>query len=484
MKKKLLLSLAALALPLAAQDAAPAEAPAPAAETAAAEPAPAETPAEPAYDSDDLQLEGALHELKEQAEGGDAAAMRQLYMRYAVKGYMEQAKAWADRSTAALEKLGAEGDVVAMLTLGTNYMTGKDLVTPDTAKAVTWLLRAADAGEPAAAYILGDIYAQQKDEEMSRAAYARAYDAYRKLDAKAAEAGEPKNANVLYWLGYMQQNGIGTAADGAAGIALLEQAAELGNPWAYQQLFKTFAQGIATDIDMARAIGYARKIADGGQDGLMAYATALAYLKGDGVEKDEATGEKYLDMAAKLNIPDAIFLKGQRLQQAGQAEDALRAYAQAASMGQEHALIEAALMLLYGQGVEKDEARGLAYLETADARLGSPRAPYELARYYESIGEQGLADDWYIAASDAGIIEAMGRRGWLHVLPFSKLDWSPTAAYQWWRTGKENGDPDCTLYQRLFIYAFCPLVLAIVFGLPLLTVRYLSRKADKEEAKG
>ncbi len=432
-------------------------------------------PPAPVYDTQDLELEGALHELKTEAGAGDAAATRQVYLRYAARGHMAQAQAWASRYLELVEKQAVGGDTRAMLLLGTNYLTGKDFVKVDTAKAVTWLLRAADAGEPSAAYILADVYAQQGDAEMSQQAYERAYAAYRKL------AGEqPENSNVIYWLGYMQQNGQGTPADGKAGIALLEKAAELGNPWAYSQLFKTYAQGIGTAKDETRAIHYARKLADNGQDGLMAYATALAYLNGQGVEKDEALGEKYLDMAAAANIADAIFLKGYRLQQAGKPAEALPFYTQAASMSQEDAIIELALMLLYGNGVEKDEARGLSYLQTANHRLGSPRAPYELARYYESIGEQELADDWYISASDAGIIEAMGRRGLLHLKPFSKVSWSPTSAYQWWRVGKDKGDATCSLYIHLFLYAFCPLLLLLVFGLPLFAVRRLSRQAPKE----
>ncbi len=470
----LLLALAVLPLPCMAENNAPL--------VTAAESIPApteETPTAPVYETEDLELEGALHELKTQAEAGDAAATRQVYLRYAVKGHLAQAQAWSARYMEQLEKLAEGGDTRAMLTLGMNYITGKDFVKPDTGRAVTWLLRAADKGEPSAAYILADIYAQQGDSEMSRQAYERAYSAYRKLAEQ-----QPENSNVIYWLGYMQQNGQGTTADAPAGIALLEKAADMGNPWAFAQLFKTYTQGIGTEKNDARAISYAQKLADTGQDGLMAYATALAYLNGQGVKKDEQLGEKYLNMAVAANIPDAIFLKGYRLQKAGKPTEALPLYTQAASMSQEDAIIELGLMLLYGNGVEKDEARGLSYLQTANHRLGSPRAPYELARYYESIGEQSAADDWYISASDAGIIESMGRRGLLHLNPFSKVSWSPTSAYQWWRVGADKGDATCKLYINLFLYAFCPLILIIVFGLPIYTVRRISQAHDKEMKSG
>ncbi len=426
------------------------------------------------YESDDLELEGLLHEIKTAAEAGNPAACRQVYLCYAARGHKEQAQAWSARYIEQLTKKAEESNTQAMLILGTNYLTGKDFVKPDTAKAVTWLLRAADAGEPSASYLLADFYEQQGDTELSRQAYERSYAAYRQLAEQ-----QPDNSELLYWLGYMQQNGIGTAADAQSGIVLLEKAAEMGNAWACSQLFKTYTLGIGTPKDQARAVSYAQKLADKDRDGLMAYATALAYLNGHGVEKDEERGEQYLDMAVAANIPDAIFLKGYRRKQAGRAAEALPYFTQAASMSQQDAMIELALMLLYGDGVEKDEARGLSYLQTATHRLNSPRAPYELARYYESIGEQSLADDWYVAASDAGIIEAMARRGLMHLNPFSNVSWDPTTAFQWWRTGAKEGDADCRLYKNLFIYAFCPLVLTIVFGLPLVTVRLLARTQEQ-----
>ncbi len=444
------LLLSMLALPLCAQDA-----------------------AAPAYDSDNLQLEGNLAELKDKGEAGDAAASRQVYMRYAVQGHMEQAKAWAARYTEQLEKRAEGGDTQAMLLLGTNHLTGKELTPLDTAKAVTWLSRAAEAGDPTASYILADVYKQQGDAEMSKQSFERAYDQYSKLAAE-----HPDNAQYTYWLGYMQQNGEGTAPNPAAGIALLEKAAEMGNDWACTHLFKTYTQGLGTEKNPERALLYARKLADSGKDGLMAFATALAYLKGEGVAKDEALGEHYLDMAAQANLPDAICLKANRLKAAGKITEALALYTQAASMQHEEALIEAALMLLYGAaGVEKDEARGLSYLQTANTRLNSPRAPYELARYYESIGEDDVAADWYLTASNAGVIEAMAKRGLMHLNPFSAVEWNPTAAYQWWKKGSDEGDADCTLYRRLFLYGLVPLVLAIVFGLPIYTDSRLNKKA-------
>lgn len=428
----------------------------------------------PIYESSDLQLEGNLHELKTQAETGDAAAMRQIYMRYAVAGHTEQAQAWAAKFRQALVQKADAGDTKAMLLLGTNYLAGREYTEPDLSKAAVWLSKATEAGEPTAAYILGDFLTRQGNTVDANAAYTRAYTEYSKL----ADSG---NTNALYWQGYMQQQGLGTPADAPAGIAKMEQAAQKGNMWALSQLFKTFAQGLGVAKDEAKAIGYARRAADLTRDSLMAYATACAYLNGQGVQKDEKLGEHYLEMAVAGNLADAIVLKATRLEQTGKQAEAYALYNQAASMGQSDAMVYTGRMLLYGaEGIEKDEARGLSLLQAACDRFDSARAPYEIARYYDSIGERELANAWYVTASDRGVAEAMARRGLLHLNPFSGMSWNPTLAYQWWKAGLEAGDADCKLYIRLFLFVFIPLLLIIVFGLPVLIVHRLNKKAEQE----
>lgn len=415
-----------------------------------------------------------LQELKEKAESGDLAAAQQLYTQYALAGDAEHAKEWADRYLKELTQKAESGDARAMMVLATNYLHGKDYTTPDLAQAVTWFNRAAESGEPAAAFILGDIFARKGDQGTAQEHYQKAYAEYGKL--------APENTNALYWMGYMEQNGLGTEKNPASGIARLEQAADAGNEWAWAQLFKTYAKGIGTEVDMPKAVSYARKLADTGQDGLMAWATACAYLQGQGVEKDEQTGEHYLDLAASANIPPAITLKGDRLLKQGKMAEAYGYFNQAASMGEPYAMVEAGRMLLYGaEGVEKDEARGLSLLQVACDRYDSPKAPYVLATYYDSIGEPQLANSWYAVASDRGVVEAMARRGLLHINPASGLSWSPTLMYKWWKTGSNAGDPDCTLYLRLFLYGFIPLVLILAFGLPLFIVNKMNKRAMEKQ---
>lgn len=432
------------------------------------------TPA-PLPSSEDTKLEASLAELKQQAPENPAAT-RQVYMRYAASGHAQLAQAWADEFIRQLEEKANAGDVQAAWLLGHAWMTGESYRTPDTAKAISWFSKAAEAGEPSAAYIIGELHTKAKRGQDAAKAFAHAYSLYKKL----ADEG---NAEALYWQGYMEQNGLGTKADPATGIAHMETAAQQGCHSAAYQLFKTYTKGLGAPANETKSIEYARLLADKANDGVMAYVVADAYFKGKGVAKDETLAHQYLDKAAGLNIADAIYHKAWLLEEAGKVEEALPLYRQATTMGHPDSAVRAGVILLYGRGTEKDESLGLSFLQRATDVLQSPIAPYELGLYYDSIGESTLADNWFITASDRGLAQAMARRGLLHLIPFTSVHWSPTEAYRWWTRGSNANDDSCKLYLRLYLFVFIPLVLIFVFGFPVLVVHRLNKRASKEETK-
>lgn len=431
--------------------------------------------------SDDAALEANLTELKADAESGNPGATRQVYLRYALKGHMEQARAWAQKFIVQLREKAEAGDAKAAWLVGRAYMTGDSYVKPDNAEAIRWFTIASEAGEPSAAYIIGELLTKAGNPADAKVAYARAYSLYK----KQADAG---NAEALYWQGYMEQNGLGVPVQQAAGIEHMEQAAEQGSLPAAYQLFKTYTKGLGIPADDTKSFHYARLLADKGNDAQMAYVVADALLKGKGTPKNEPAALPYLEKAAEQNIPAAIYHVAWRKQEAGKHAEALADYRRAASMGHADAAVLAGTMMLYGKGVDKDEEIGLNYLRRASEQLRSPFAPYELAKYYDELGETKLADDYYITASDRGLAAAMARRGLLHLVPFSGLRWGPTETYRWWKEGSNAGDETCTLYLRLYLYVFIPLVLILVFGLPILLVRSLHKTsvnafADSNDSK-
>ncbi len=424
----------------------------------------------------DASLEERLHTLKDQAEKGDLHAAQQVYLRYALAHKPDKARTWAALYTKLLTQKAEAGDSAAMLQLGARYMGGADYTPQNIQQATTWFSRAAEAGEPAGAYMLGEMYSRAGNVPMAQQSYTRAYELYTARLEKNAD-----DIEALYWLGFMQQNGQGTKQDAPAGLVRLERACEAGSAWAAAQLFKTYYNGVGVPADKPRAISYARRMADEHHNGTMAYIVARAYLQGEGVPQDVELGEHYLDQAERANEPDAIYVKARRLEEAGKAGEALPYYRRAAGMQQRDALVRLGAKMLHGSPeLEQDAERGLALLERAGNRFESPAAALELAHYYEEHGEQGTADSWYIAASNRGVPEAMARRGLLHLIPGSAATWDPTRAWQWWRTGERAGDKTCALYIALFLYVFTPLLLIFVFGFPIFVGRRYAKQARRE----
>lgn len=428
----------------------------------------------PALSCDDERMEQSIAELKAEAEKGDAYSQRQVYLRYAMKGHRAQAAAWADKLIENLTEKAQAGDQKAMWLLARMFMTGDEVIPVDIARSVEWFNRLSAAGEPSAAFILGDLYTRQNSPEAARSAYAKAYAIYSDMAAKG-------DTEALYWQGYMDLNALGTMQNAKDGIARMEQAAAVGALPAAYQLFKVYTTGIGTPADEAKALAYATQLADQGKDAQMAYVVADAYLKGKGIPRDEAKGMQYLEKAVAAQVPAALYHKAWMLQEQGKHREALEGYRAAAQQGHADAAVKAGSMLIFGDGVEADTAEGLKILQYASSALESPFAPYELGRYYDSVGEGALADEYYITASNRGYPAAMARRGLLHLDPTSGLTWNPTATYHWWKLGADAGDETCTLYLRLYLFGFVPLLLILIFGLPLYFVHYMVKRRNEQE---
>lgn len=422
--------------------------------------------AEPVYDSDDMTLEGMLAAFKDCADTGDLAAMRQVYLHYGFAGKQEQAQAWAQKFLDTLRERAEQGDVPAMSNLGRAYLSGDACITPDPVQAAAWLSRASAAGDATSAYMLGEMLTQQQNTADAKVAYARAYGLFR----QRAENGDQ---DARYWQGYMELRGVGTERPEHADATLRTLTEEGYLPAAYQ-LFKYAAE----QDDTATALLCARLLADKGQDPQMAYYIASAAYEGRGMEQDNALAERYLQQAVEAQVPAALYHRAWQLEEEDKQADAFRLFADAAASGHEHALVKAGVMLLEGRGCDRDEATGLQYLQRADEIQKSPFAAWELARHYAAIGEQALADGYIISASDRGLDAAMARRGLLHLIPASGADWSPTEAYRWWARGAESGDKTCTLYLRLYLYLFIPLLVILIFAVPMTAAHFILKRGQ------
>lgn len=437
-----------------------------------------------AYDSDDTKLEGYLVELKKEANQGNPEAARRLAENYLAGNHFEQARAWGQKYLDLLRAKAEGGDITSMLMLGGMYWQGGRYADPDREDAARWFRMAADKGDVRAWYILGEAYRESGQLDKAAEAFSKAYQVY--ADRVLADAND---LEALYWQGYMELKGEGTAANADSGLEKLNRAADAGSQWALTCLFKVYTEGDSVAQDKAKAMEYAKRLVDTTGDATMAYMLACHYMNldgsarpGEGVDEQNSEALKYLDIAAKANNPSAICHKADILRREGKLSEALGYYRQAASMAQPQALTAAAEILLTGgEGIEQDTDMALRYLQTAVARYQDGDACRMLADFYREQGETELANHWIVQASDANCAAAMAQRGLLHLSPFSGLSWDPTLTYQWWIKGRELGDSTCQLYLNLYFFVFLPLLLILVFGLPIYLVRRVSKQRDSEQ---
>lgn len=93
--------------------------------------------------------------------------------------------------------------------------------------------------------------------------------AVRYLNAKRPDKAAPLFAAVaktgrkeaIYYCGYLQYYGMGVAQDKAAGLALMQQAADQGVKAAYYQLGRAYAEGDGTDKDIVKGKDWLGKCA-------------------------------------------------------------------------------------------------------------------------------------------------------------------------------------------------------------------------------
>ncbi len=457
----------------------------------------AEQPA-PQYNSDNAELEANLADLKAQAESGNPEAAKRVYSEYARNGRSthQQAEAWYHRWIQLTEERAEKGNVADLTHLGRLHLQGDLYLPVNPQKGVTLLSRACELGDPDAAILLARHFSSSSPAE-SKNFYTRAYELHKAIvdTIEEGKALTPEQQESLVILGTLEQEGLGTEKNPAAGIAHIEQA---DTPEAHLRLFQTYTFGIGVNVDMPKALSYAAKIADTAmvtplppnyKPGDMAWVLADAYLNGKyGVPVNIELGEKYLDFAVHENIADAIYCKAIRLLEAGNHAQAYRAFNHAASYMHPDARMHVALMQMHGApGVEKSEEMAIeklikianSYDQGQEWYVG--RAPYELALYYERIGQEDLADEWYRIASDRNVVEAMAHRGLSHIRPGSAMEWSPTLMYKWWKIGSNAGDATCSRYLNIFLWCVIPAILIFVFGLPILVVHILNKRAEKRE---
>jgi uncharacterized protein len=294
----------------------------------------------------------------------DAAAARTWYERAAAQGYADATVALARQElagaapAAGLARLTAcaESAGTCRLALAAALMTAAAPLR-DIPRALALLEQSADAGDARALTMLGEIYLEGRDVAVDRE---RAFGYFQ----RCSTLDGPDAGNCLARLGAAYRFGWGVAVDRARAVAVLERGRELGSSDATCVLGDiALEEGNAADAQRryresaeAGSAHCMRKYAGTLLDGDASQAaSAMDWLK-----KADAAG----DLQARAEIAAALLQSESPLHD----EAAGIAYAGRCLSDGAYACVAAAGGVLLRRADPNDNARALAWLETAASR--------------------------------------------------------------------------------------------------------------------
>ena len=271
---------------------------------------------------------------------------------------------------------------------------------------------------------------------------------------EAAENGCAEAAGELACL-YVW-GGEGTNVDYERARRWAEKGAEAGDPTAQYVLAGIYylGRGVELDDEKAEAFGRAafegfRRLAESG-DVVAIYRLSAHYYSGLGVEKDEAKATRYLEEAAKANLPAATYTLGfWRLRGVGvekNGEEGARLLRAAADRGDAMAAARLGWILKRGFGGERDEKAALEWYRRS-AERGCADAMNALGYFY-LYGRGGVEKDetrafeWFLKAANSGAAQACAHVGWAYEWGLVGFKRDETKALEWYRMATKLGFPN------------------------------------------
>ena len=225
----------------------------------------------------------------------------------------------------------------------------------------------------------------------------------------AAELG---HAHAQNYLGFMHENGEGTARDLAKACQWYEKAAENGLAIAMCNLGYMYDNGRGVPRDDAKAVYWYQKAADGGNPRGMC-CLGVCYEAGQGVEKD-------LKKAAEL-------------------------YRKSADLGYAPSMTNLGYCYAEGRGVAKDYSQAIGWYEKA-ARQNQPRAIHNLAFLYESgtgvATDRKKAAELYLRAAQLGYASSMGNLAYCYAKGHG-VEKDLAKAIEWYQKGAAQNNSRC-----------------------------------------
>ena len=208
-----------------------------------------------------------------------------------------QAVATNGLSVSALLPSAEKGNVEAEHNLGMLYLKQGTGAGPDFAKAIPWLIKAADANQPHANLVLGQLYSAGQGVPKDDAESAKRN---KRAEALYQTAANRRDVKAQVMLGDMYFNGWGVAMDKKAAIGWYTQAATNGST----EVKTSLGCAYLSTGDFTNAAKWLKQGAEAGDLKAQSNLGQL-YLKGVGVAKDTAQGIKWARLAAEKGDPTA-----------------------------------------------------------------------------------------------------------------------------------------------------------------------------------
>ena len=271
----------------------------------------------------------------------------------------------------------------------------------------------------------------------------RLADSFTELSDLLRMRAEKGDADAAFSLGWLIENGAGTAKDDEEAVRWYRKAADQGHAEAADMLGAIYAVGRGVPKDSTEAVKWYRlgadknninaiialarmyelgadilkdeteasrlyrKAADQGNSTAM-YQLGSMYLDGRGVPQDDAEAVIWFRKSAEDDNSNAITALGVVYERGrgvyNDDREAIRLFREAAKLNNPWALYNLGSMYTQGRGVSKDEAEASRWYRKA-ADLGHSGGMYTLGRaYVDGLGVEknlGVAADWIFKALKA-----------------------------------------------------------------------------------
>ncbi len=341
------------------------------------------------------------------------------------------------------QKAADQGDPKAQYNIGLMYQNSWG-VAQDFGQAVLWYQKASDQGDASAQNQLGYMWEHGLGLPQD---FSQAFKSYQ-LSAEQGDADAQVNIATLYF------NGQGVTQDYSQALSWFHKAADQGDAKAQNGIAYMYRNGKGVTQDYSKALSWVRKSADQG-DASAQYRIGFMYEDGEGVAKDTTIAVQWYKKAAAQRQSDAqAALK--RLDTASPpaqvtppaiapvATDNIEAaaYRVKATAGDVGAAEDLGTLYLTGQGVPKDYAEAMKWLQIAADR-GYPMSQYNIGLMYANgLGvKQNISQalSWYIKAGDKGNTSAQ-----CSIAKMYEYGWGVTQDYSqalsWYIKAGDQGD--------------------------------------------